>query len=69
MAPTGKSIILALALLCGAQAFSPALVNKRMGTGLFAGPATGTGPSLDYNPDVRGVALWLTGDINESSLA
>jgi probable Rubsico expression protein CbbX len=51
MAPTGKSIILALALLCGAQAFSPALVNKRMGTGLFAGPATGTGPSLDYNPD------------------
>ena len=44
-----NKLILALALLCGgAQAFSPAL-HARRATALRA---TGTGPSLDYNPEV-----------------
>jgi len=44
-----KSIILALAMLCGANAFTPSVLgNKRLAAGLRS---TGTGPSLDYNPE------------------
>ena len=46
-----KSIILALAMLCGANAFTPSVLgNKRLAAGLRS---TGTGPSLDYNPEVK----------------
>ena len=47
-----KSIVLALAMLCGANAFTPLVLgNKRLAAGLRSTP-TGTGPSLDYNPEV-----------------
>jgi len=46
-----KSIVLALAMLCGANAFTPLVLgNKRLAAGLRSTP-TGTGPSLDYNPE------------------
>ena len=46
-----KCAILSLALSSGAMAFQPSRMGSLSRTTLMADPMTGTGPSLDYNPD------------------